>query len=43
LTLKFWREADGTSRFEVVEQDGPEIQVVEEAWTPWTLAESAPA
>jgi glycogen debranching enzyme len=34
LSLKFWREAE-TSRFEVLEQDGPEIQVVEEAWTPW--------
>ena len=34
LTLKFWREGDA-SRFEVLAQDGPEIEVVEEAWTPW--------
>jgi len=35
LRLKFWREADGASRFEVLDQDGPAIEVVEEAWTPW--------
>jgi glycogen debranching enzyme len=36
LTLKFWREAE-SSRFEVLAQDGPEIHVVQEAWTPWAL------
>ena len=34
LTLKFWREAD-TSRWEVLEQDGPSVAVVEEPWSPW--------
>ncbi|MGI9147697.1 MAG: amylo-alpha-1,6-glucosidase [Chloroflexota bacterium] len=36
LTLKFWRDG-GVSRFEVVDQDGPEIHVVEEPWTAWAL------
>jgi glycogen debranching enzyme len=34
LTLRFWREAEA-SRWEVVAQDGPEITVVEEPWSPW--------
>jgi glycogen debranching enzyme len=34
LTLKFWREAE-SSRWEVLEQDGPEIAVIEEPWSPW--------
>jgi glycogen debranching enzyme len=34
LTLRFWREAE-TSRWEVLEHDGPEIAVVEEPWSPW--------
>jgi glycogen debranching enzyme len=38
LTLKFWREGE-TNRFEVLEQDGPEIKVVDEAWTPWTVTQ----
>jgi glycogen debranching enzyme len=36
LTLKFWREGE-VSRWEVLEQDGPRIEVVEEAWSPWPL------
>jgi hypothetical protein len=36
LTLRFWREGD-VSRWEVLEQDGPEIGVVEEPWSPWPL------
>jgi glycogen debranching enzyme len=34
LSVKFWREA-GVSRFEVLSQDGPHIEVVEEPWAPW--------
>jgi glycogen debranching enzyme len=36
LSVKFWREA-GVSRFEVLSQDGPHIEVVEEPWEPWTV------
>src|SRR5205823_7280940 len=38
LTLRFWRDGDA-SLFQVLEQDGPEIEVVEEAWTPWAVAD----
>ena len=34
LTLRFWREGQA-SRWEVLEQDGPEIAVLEEPWSPW--------
>jgi glycogen debranching enzyme len=36
LTLRFWREGD-LSRWEVLEQDGPEITVDDEPWDPWPL------
>jgi len=34
LTLNFWREGE-SSRWEVVDQEGPQISVVEEPWSPW--------
>lgn len=36
LTLKFWREAEA-SRWEVLDEDGPPIEVVEERWSPWPV------
>ncbi|MDQ6671006.1 MAG: amylo-alpha-1,6-glucosidase [Chloroflexota bacterium] len=38
LTLRFRRE-DDAKRCEVMEQDGPDIDMVEEAWAPWMLAD----
>ena len=34
LSIRFWREAE-VSRCEVLSQDGPPIEVVNEPWTPW--------
>jgi glycogen debranching enzyme len=36
LRLSFWREAEA-SRWEILKQDGPEIAVIEEPWSPWPL------
>ena len=38
LTLRFWREGD-VSRFTVLDRVGPEVEVVDEAWTPWVVDE----
>jgi glycogen debranching enzyme len=34
LGLRFWRE-DAVSRWAVVSEDGPHVEVVEEPWAPW--------
>jgi glycogen debranching enzyme len=36
LALRFWRE-DSASRWEVLAEDGPHVEVVDEAWAPWAL------
>ena len=40
LSLRFWREADGSSRWQVLDQQGPPVDVSAEAWQPWRISAS---